>query len=277
MFVAFGQMLSLKRPTGAASGVKGQLEQDLKRATESGVIEVPKELLSSVSEASKEGEEPRKAIMRHVGECLKEPNATRWRRTYAALQLVEELSERGAPELLAETAAGWHFDLVQRLTLLQHFECSTDKRVQSMVRARAAALRSKILPRLEAAEAVPPSGEVRLPAVHCPPAKAEAPAAVVDDNASTCSPEATSSTGSGCGSSCFSHLDDLPSWHHPEAQMILNGIVAVGHRDDTSDEESGDESSRKPVAYRKPVPRNVNQSKRVNSDSNQKAGSLLDL
>lgn len=237
----------------AFGGNKSTLEADLKRITESGVIEIPKELLDIVVEAAL-GEDDRREIMRHLRECLAEPAVRRWRRIYAGLILTEELAKRGPPELLIETSQGHHFDLVQRLSLLEHFENTKDRRVQNMVRTKATALRAEMVTRIQAAgdEAPLQSG-----------------GDAIKDTASTCSPGITSVAScstSGTGSSSTSPSNAAPV--RPEGRMILNGIVAVGHNDDTTDEEdSDDDGPRKAVQYKQRKERSKAASKRAGSGS----------
>jgi len=45
----------------------------------------------------------------------------RWRRVYAALILVECLVQRGCGELMSEAGKGVHFDMAQRLALLEYY------------------------------------------------------------------------------------------------------------------------------------------------------------
>eukprot|EP00913_Durusdinium_trenchii_P035548 g33266.t2 len=120
------------------------------------LVEPRQDVLALVVEATRLGEEERREIMMHLRECLAEPQGRRWRRIYAALELhsavlMEELLKDGAPELVVETAEGRYFDLVQRLSLLEKFECTNDLRVQNMVRTKATGLRSEVVPRLETA------------------------------------------------------------------------------------------------------------------------------
>lgn len=214
---------------------QNNLSADLKRVTESGIVEIPKELLDLVVEASL-GEDDRREIMQHLRECLAEPSSRRWRRVHAALVLVEELAKRGPRELLIETAQGHHFDLVQRLSLLEHFECANDRRVQNMVRTKATALRAEMLSRLQAA-----GDEGTL----------SCGSDAVKDTASTCSPGLTSIEGSSTGSTGNNSPSSAPP-SRPEGRMILNGIVAVGHNDDSTDEESSDDDGpKKAVKYQK--------------------------
>merc|ERR1719433_457408 len=124
------------------------LEADLRRVTESGVIEVPQALLEPVVEAAR-SEDDRREIMKHLQSCLAEPSGKRWKRIYAGLVLAETLVQKGPLELLTETSQGHHFDLVQRLAFLEHFEYDADKRIQNSVRTKAKALRAELVPRLQ--------------------------------------------------------------------------------------------------------------------------------
>jgi hypothetical protein len=199
------------------------LAADLKRVTESNVLQVPKDLLTMVVEATRLGEKDRREIMMHLRECLAEPQGKEWRRMYAGLVLTEELLTFAAPELLTETAEGRYFDLVQRLSLLEHFECTNDLRVQNMVRTKATALRAEAVSKLESAA----DGSWQ---------KSNSP-----ENSSNGSFSTTASS-----SKYSSNTDGLP-----EKQMILNGVVAVGHNEDTDSESDNDaDAPRKAVAYR---------------------------
>merc|ERR1719453_1484588 len=91
----------------------------------------------------------RREIMKHIRIRLAEPESRHWRRIYGGLVLVEQLLQRGSRTLMVETAEGHHFDLVQRLTFLENFEFSEDKRVQAMVRQKATVLRSEVIKRID--------------------------------------------------------------------------------------------------------------------------------
>jgi hypothetical protein len=214
------------------------LEVDLKKVTESGVIEIPKDLVKAVVQCTY-NEEDRRTIMRHVRECLAEPSAIRWRRTYAALILVEDLLKNGAQELFDETAEGHHFDLVQRLSLLEMFECTTDKRVQNMVRSKASGMRGEVVSRLQTA-----GDSSSVAKAHCENESTSSPGTAH----STCSTVASGSMGSNTSSS-----ESTGAPWRPEGQMVLNGIVAVGHTDDTTSESSGAEDIRRKAVEFRPV------------------------
>lgn len=227
---------SLKQRFGGPAAASSTLQADLKRVTESAVIEVPQELVAVIVEASQQGEEERRTIMGHLRECLSESTVKRWKRIHAALILIEALLQRGSPEIIYETAEGRHFDLVQRLSLLEHFENTSDKRVQNMIRTKATALRAEVVPRLETAG---DAGERPTKKENMTPS----------DTASTCSPSVAPSLSSAT-SSCFRSEDCSKLPERPQGLMILNGVVAVGHRDDTTSESSGGENSKKAVAYK---------------------------
>lgn len=200
------------------------LAADLRRVTESGVTEMPKELMTVVVDASHD-DDKRLEIMAHVRECLQEDASTKWRRVYAGLVLAEDLLHRGSPALLAETAEGLHFDVVQQLSLLEHYSKVEDRRVQSMVRTKAGALRREVIAKLQS---------------------------VPDDDPGSCAKAVASFGTSGTGGSGRSAVE--PPWLEtaaPSRQMILNGVVTVGHCDDTSSGSSGDdELTAAPVAFR---------------------------
>jgi len=61
--------------------------------------------------------------------------------------VAEHLLRHGSPELVAETSSGVHFDVVQRLSFLEKYEYSFDKRVENMLRRKALAVRSAWLER----------------------------------------------------------------------------------------------------------------------------------
>lgn len=241
----------LQRFTG---GNQTPLQADLKRATESNVIEVPKDVLALVVEATRLGEEERREIMMHLRECLAEPQGRRWRRIYAGLVLIEELLKNGAPELVTETAEGRYFDLVQRLSLLEKFECTNDLRVQNMVRTKASGLRSEVVPRLET-HADDPSHK---------PASSSYTRTGDSTSTGTTSTGGTASSGPAVAGYTGGQLYNMAK---PESQMILNGVVAVGHNDDTDSDSDGGEAPKRAVAYRKAQDPTVRSSTTPSSNS----------
>jgi len=225
------------RVTGRGGNSKS-IMADLKKITHSEVLDVPKDLFAPVVEASHR-EEDRQEIMKHLRECLAEPSGKHWRRIMGGLLLVETLMKNASPVLLAETAEGRHFDLVQRLSFLEVYD-NTDKRVANTVRHKAEALRKEVVPLLQSASLKDTEDAMR-------------------DTASTCSPGAGSTmTRSTTISSCKGFgSDDLfaeGSTIEPEVAkgvMILNNIVTVGHNDDTTDESDGNEDKKRaPVQFR---------------------------
>lgn len=138
----------------------GPLSVHLRRITECGVGVIdmtPKrlqELLLPVIEASHESD-CRREIMRHLCGCLSEPTGKKWHRIYGGMVLTEKLMQQGSPVLVIETAHGHHFDLVQKVSFLEHFDSAargcTDKRAQNMVRKKASELRTALVPRLKKA------------------------------------------------------------------------------------------------------------------------------
>lgn len=188
------------------------LGMSLKRITEVGAVDMTQrrlqELLAPIIEASHEADCRRK-IMRHLCDCLSEPTGKRWQRIYGALVLTEKLVQQGSPVLLIETAHGYHFDIVQKVSFLEHFDSEargcTDRRAQHTIRKKAAELRLMLIPQLRAASTkeVPES---------------------VKETASTCSPGGISSTPStiaGCSLKSVASLDSLPEPGTPERNTSL--------------------------------------------------------
>jgi len=240
----------------------------LKRATESGVIDVPKELLDTIVEAST-SEGDRKEIMAHLRECLKEPSGRKWRNVHAALVVAEDLlgQGRGSPELIGEVACGLHFDLVQRLAFLEAYQ-HTETHARGMVRSKARALRATLVPRIQQAfdhVDAPPEPELKKQDFQeLPPNVRAAP----EDSASTCSTSGPRSVDgsvasidtSGSGSAtCAGDVSQHGVGAPPDPKQAggarvlysLGNIVALGHSDDTTDESSGDEEQRRRKAQRK--------------------------
>jgi len=116
------------------------LEADLKCATRSGSVQVPEEALRKIVQASHQ-EDSRRQIMQHLHACLTEVTSAQWRTVFAGMLVLEELLERGAESLAAETASGIHFDLTQRLSFLERYEFGFDQRVEDLLRRKAKAVR----------------------------------------------------------------------------------------------------------------------------------------
>eukprot|EP00927_Polykrikos_kofoidii_P077047 TRINITY_DN74037_c0_g1_i1.p1 TRINITY_DN74037_c0_g1~~TRINITY_DN74037_c0_g1_i1.p1 ORF type:complete len:331 (+),score=69.29 TRINITY_DN74037_c0_g1_i1:27-995(+) len=132
-------MALLGRIVGFGSrSAEAQLEDHLKSATEaSWVQEVPRSALLALVQYSYNAGD-RQTIMRYLARCLSEPAASRWRRVFLALQVIEELLRSGSTDLVKEIRSGHHFDLAQRLSMLKEtFRCAQDVRGQNVVRQKA--------------------------------------------------------------------------------------------------------------------------------------------
>merc|ERR1712187_853105 len=90
-------------------------------------------------------------IMKQLSECLAETSGKHWRRPFSSLILIETLLKSGSSELVAGTAEGRHFDLVQQLSFLEH-SMFDDKRIQGMVRLKAETLRKEAVGLLASAD-----------------------------------------------------------------------------------------------------------------------------
>jgi len=127
----------------------------LKRITDYGVAILdmtPKrlqELFHPILEASHEPDR-RQEIMSHLCGCLSEATGKRWNRIFGGMVLTEKLMNQGSHVLLIETAHGHHFDLVQKVSILEHFDSAargvTDKRAQKLIREKASDLRTSLVP-----------------------------------------------------------------------------------------------------------------------------------
>jgi hypothetical protein len=224
--------------------------QDLQKVAEFGNKELPAELMDSIVEASGDYGN-RCEIMTFLRGCFTGPTIHKeWRRVYGALVLVEDIMKRGDRHLLVETAEGHHFDVIQRLSFLEHFD-NPDKRAQGLVRSKASTLRSELVPKLQNAtsegffkdlEEVRSQGE----ASTCSPS-------VTSRN--TMSTDASNEAEKQAGSVGSSpQVSPTPQVTKPTGRMILNGIVSVGHNEDTTDDSSGDEANPAPVQYRQAKP-----------------------
>lgn len=193
-----------------------QLAADLKVATESRLTDIPEVLIAPLIEASNT-EEGRQDLMRHLCECLADSRWNKWHRAHAGMQLVEELMKRGNRALLVETAQGRHFDVVFRLSFIEKFE-HNDNAVQRIVRKKAAKLRADLAPRLQG----------------------------VDEG--DCQKD-TASSGTAVAS-LTSQSTDAASLASARGQMVLGGVVVVGHNDDTDSDSSGEEAMPGAVRFR---------------------------
>jgi len=229
---------------GAAAGNQ-TLPADLKRITHSGVMDIPKELLTPVIEASL-SEDDRQVIMKHLRECLAEPKGEHWRRVHAGLVLWEELVKSGSPALISETAEGRHFDIVQRLSFLEHFDC-TDKRSMNSVRRKAEALRKLVVPLIQDASLKDTEDAKTVETTSTGSPGSSVCHSVITSSSAT--PSTSTMTGFGSEDVCGIAPAVEPD---RKRNMILNNIVAVGHSEDTTSESEGGDDKRAPVQYREP-------------------------
>lgn len=158
--------------------------------------------------------------------------------------LLEEMLRRGAPSLATEISEGRHFDPVQRLTFLEKFEYRDDRRVQGMLRQKATVLRTMVIARMEG-EALPdekpasPSGRQGPSTV----ASMSSVSVRAGPDASSADPPRVNPAFPGFGS------DSLPpppsaagdSKAKGAGSKLVNGLVSVGHNDDTTSESDVDQ------------------------------------
>jgi hypothetical protein len=144
------------------------LEALLQGATPRDSIAIEKDALLAIAQSS-HSEDDRRTIMRHIYACLNDVGGADrsgfaqvlrgrdergWRCVHAGLTIAEYLLQHGSRDLVTETASGYHFDLVQRLSFLEKFEHRHDRRVESMVRRKALSLRSAWLEKQQQLETV---------------------------------------------------------------------------------------------------------------------------
>jgi hypothetical protein len=211
-------------------GSSSSIEADLKRITDTEAIDVPKDALMNIVQASHSVDD-RREIMQHLRECLSEPSEKRWRRIYGGLVLVEQLLQRGSRALMVETSEGLHFDLVQRLSFLEHFSFKTDIRVQGMVRQKAQVLRGEVISRIQN------------------PSDAPQLSISAEDAAISLSPNGTREDANSDALFLPISTGSQAAGDGAKTPVIVNGLVSVGHRDDTTSESSGaEDNGRRPVA-----------------------------
>lgn len=218
----------LSRLGGGGSGIQA----DLRRITDSDVIDVPKDALMNIVQASHSADD-RREIMTHIRECLAETSQKRWRRIHGGQVLLEQLLQRGSRALVTETSQGMHFDVVQRLTFLERFEFKEDVRVQAMVRQKASVLRGEVLERMEN------PGDSSVQSL-----SGEDAAVLLSGAGGSASPDGDEASNAGYVASAGSSATATPKVSKgPSKGVILNGVVSVGHNDDTTSESSGAEDS----------------------------------
>lgn len=243
---------------GSRSG-GGGVEADLRKITDAEVLDVPKDALMSIVQASHSSDD-RRIIMNHLRVCLCEPVNKHWRRIYGGLVVVEQLLQRGSRALMIETSEGHHFDLVQRLTFLADFEFREDIRVQAMVRQKAAHLRIEVLTRMENPDDAPVQSLGSEDA-----ALAVASGDGLGNENSEASPPSLPQ-----GISYASASSATPTTSKSSKSRVINGsgrcVVSVGHHDDTTSDSSGAED-RPP---QKEAPKKREEKRRGKSNDNFK-------
>jgi len=253
------------RALNLGRGPATPLEADLRRITEADSIDVPpKEALLTVTQSSYNADD-RREILRHLQECLGESSGYRWRRVHGGLILLTELLKNGAPSVVTEIAEGMHFDPIQRLSFLERFEYKDDRRVQNMVRQKATALRAELLDRLHGDLAAPSGTSAGSTAQAAkggtsPMAAGSASGRAARSSDKGGSPGSNRYTGfgsdsaqgqaNGSNSSYVGFGSDDVGQHlsqqgESSGRKKVNGLVAVGHRDDTDSDSSGDGGRRR--------------------------------
>jgi len=254
-------MVSIFRLSGTP---ESELAGTLRKLTTNGDISRSPELVAIVVKASNVPDD-RREIMQHLRGCLSETSGKAWHRILAGLQLLEQLLEKGAAALVKETAEGHHFDVVQRLSFLEAFEYSTDKRVEAMLRSRAGALRTEVLKRLDDPSS-PTSRQSEARKGKSRKSRDRSRERIGKDDRDRHRKQSDSPRADkikqemvGFGS------DSLPpnlgkKEDKPSNKVVLQGIVSCGHNDDTTDESEDDNEGRAGPAQpaqkgRKPVTR----------------------
>eukprot|EP00419_Tripos_fusus_P031820 CAMPEP_0172784034 /NCGR_PEP_ID=MMETSP1074-20121228/204736_1 /TAXON_ID=2916 /ORGANISM="Ceratium fusus, Strain PA161109" /LENGTH=458 /DNA_ID=CAMNT_0013621033 /DNA_START=139 /DNA_END=1515 /DNA_ORIENTATION=+ len=188
------------------------------------------QMLHPILEASYEAV-GRQEIMKHLCGCLSEPSGKKWHRIFAGMVLTEKLINQGSDDLMVETFQGHHFDLVQKVSLLERSDSAargcTDKGAQLMLQKKAMDLRTTLRLRLKKAscEELPQNAGLGF-----------------KDTLSTCSlscmSTSTASTAAGSGmegSTSFARSDVAPErpsagvlpfalFHGMDAEGIINNM-----------------------------------------------------
>lgn len=190
-----------------------------------GGADVEGELVAPVI-AESHDEDCRREIMRHLHECLSATGSKHWHRMYGGLALAENLVQHGSPALLAEVSQGLHFDLVQKVSLLENFDAKarvcTDRRAENVVRTKARELRSMLVTQLGKATEEQTSGSLRsLPSSASLDGK---------DTASTCSSgnisTATPSTAASSSRSSPSSVSSAADPRSPAKALHIDDAFA---------------------------------------------------
>lgn len=248
---------AMRGSTGTAG--KKSVLPDLKcitaRVGRGSEVEIPADLLASVTQAS-QNEDDRRDIMQHLRECLAETSGKNWQRVYSAMMLLEALVKSGSSDLMKETAEGRHFDIVQRLAFLEVFNIA-DKCVQGMVRTKAMTLRKEVITALESVDLTEKKAEVDEAEIESTlsPESTENSIGSAGSASTACVGSADALNGSSCIStvgigsdenlqggcnqvhSCKGYAPNLTKG------MTLNNVVKIGHSDDTTSESECGEGS----------------------------------
>lgn len=218
-------------------GSSNPLQADLKRVTSADVCDSPKEEMEKICRASFMPDD-RKTIMLHLQSCFADTSGKQWRRVFGALLLLENLVRKGSPAVVRELADGIHFDIVQRLTFLGHFEFASDKRVEALVREKAKTLRTDLLERMQRDQPVEDSTS-QLISLNASPSSPSSHGAESKEEGKQRPPPPPPSQQP------MSWAPNPSNWLPKDQNRVLvNGLVSVGHNEDTTDEESGGEDSR---------------------------------
>lgn len=156
-------MVDLLLRVACHGGGDEPLNVHLKRITESaytrktlGGAAVAGQVIAPVI-AESHDEQCRLEIMKYLRECLSEASGKRWQRIYGGLALTESLMRHGSHELISEVSQGRHFDLVQKVSLLEKFNAAArgcpDRRAQAVIRTKATEVKTMLVVMLERARA----------------------------------------------------------------------------------------------------------------------------
>ena len=82
----------------------------------------------------------REKMLLFVGENM---NSDNWRKVYNSIIIIEGIFTKGSKTVVAECHAGRHFDVLQRLSILQSYS-NPDGRIQNLIQEAAKAARTKV-------------------------------------------------------------------------------------------------------------------------------------
>lgn len=232
-------MVDLLLRVACHGGGDEPLNVHLKRITESaytrktlGGAAVAGQVVAPVI-AESHDEQSRFEIMKYLRECLSEASGKRWQRIYGGLALTESLMRHGSPELISEVSQGRHFDLVQKVSLLEKFNAAArgcpDRRAQAVIRTKATEVKTMLVVMLERA-------------------RAEENAVVNDqlcrsDSKSSCSSKGKSwaTTSTAASSTGSEHIDDafaaLREWVDSEESCSVSAQTSPRESEISLDED----------------------------------------